>query len=238
MNKQEFYSLGDTVDRYEDRRFGSRSGQHVNERELRTVLELLPPSGKLLDVPSGTGRLSLFLQQRGFDCHGIDYSESMLEVARSRGLKQLSRADIFETLPQSVDKESFDCAVSLRFFFHFRDVRPALEHVFEALKPGGVYVLDTYNRSPRAWLPLLGEAGRVYLHSPEDFARIVQSVGFEVVQQVPCYVFSPLVYRFLPFTVVRALDHVEQRLNGKWLARVFWKLKRPAAGTRGEARRS
>jgi 2-polyprenyl-3-methyl-5-hydroxy-6-metoxy-1,4-benzoquinol methylase len=224
MNKQEFYSRDDTVERYEKRRFGGKSGHHVNERELHTVLGLLPPAGKLLDVPVGTGRLSLFLSQHGFDCHGIDYSESMLELARSRGLTQLSRADIFET---ALDKDSFCCAVSLRFFFHFRELRPVLQHVFDALEPGGVYVFDTYNRSPRAWLPFLGEQGRVYLHAPEEIERLARAVGFEVAQRLPCYVFSPLVYRFLPFPVVQTLDRVEQRLPGAWLARVFWKLQKP-----------
>jgi ubiquinone/menaquinone biosynthesis C-methylase UbiE len=224
MRKQDFYSLGATVDRYEQRRFGGKSGRHVHERELRTVLELLPRGGKLLDVPVGTGRLSLFLQQHGFDCHGVDYSQAMIDLARSRGLTQLSQGDVFNTpLPEN----SFDCAASLRFFFHFRDVRPVLANVLRALRPGGVYVLDTFNRSPRAWLPFLGESGRVHLHPPDEFARLSREVGFEVAAQEPCYVFSPLVYRLLPLPVVRGLDRVEQRVPGRWLARVFWKLQKP-----------
>lgn len=225
MRKQDFYSLGATVDRYEQRRFGGKSGRYVHERELRTVRELLPEAGgKLLDVPVGTGRLSLFLRDQGFDCHGIDYSEAMIELARSRGLSQLSQGDIFHT---ALPPASFDCAASLRFFFHFRDVRPVLQNVFRALVPGGVYVLDTFSRSPRAWLPFLGESGRVHLQDPEAFARMASEVGFEVAHRQPCYVFSPLVYRFLPFPIVQALDRVEQRVPGPWLARVFWKLQKP-----------
>lgn len=224
MNKQEFYSRGDTVERYEQRRFGGKSGNYVNERELKTVLELLPRGGKLLDVPVGTGRLSLFLQHHGFDCHGIDASASMLELARKRGLTQLSQADIFFA---SLEPESFDCAVSLRFFFHFKEVRALLERVYAALRPGGIYVLDTYNRSPRAWLPFLGEEGRVYLHAPEAFTQLARSVGFELVQLRACYMFSPLVYRFLPWSLVRTLDRLEQHVSDRWLARVFWKLQKP-----------
>jgi ubiquinone/menaquinone biosynthesis C-methylase UbiE len=225
MRKQEFYSLGATVDRYEQRRFGGKSGRHVHERELRAVRELLPENGgKLLDVPVGTGRLSLYLREHGFDCHGIDYSQAMIEHARSRGLTQLSQGDIFHTpLPAA----SFDCAASLRFFFHFRDVRPVLENVLRALVPGGVYVLDTFSRSPRAWLPFVGESGRVHLHDPEAFQRLARDVGFEVARREPCYVFSPLVYRFLPYPLVQALDRVEPRVPAEWLARVFWKLQKP-----------
>jgi 2-polyprenyl-3-methyl-5-hydroxy-6-metoxy-1,4-benzoquinol methylase len=225
MNKEEFYSRGETVERYERRRFGGKSGSYVNERELRTVLELLPRGGKLLDVPVGTGRLSLFLQQHGFDCHGIDVSPTMLELARSRGLVQLSQADIFRVAP---DADSFDCAVSLRFLFHFRDVRALLEHIYTTLKPGGTYVFDTYNRSPRAWLPFLGEEGRVYLHSPEQITQLARAIGFEVGQQRSCYMFSPLLYRFLPWPVVQTLDRVERHVSDQYLARVFWQLKKPS----------
>jgi SAM-dependent methyltransferase len=227
MRKQEFYSLGETVSRYERRRFGGKSGRHVHERELATVLELLPEGGgKLLDVPVGTGRLSLFLREHGFDCHGIDYSHAMIDLARSRGLAQLSQADIFNT---ALAAESFDCAASLRFFFHFRDVRPVLENVLRALVPGGVYVLDTFSRSPRAWLPFLGESGRVHLHEPAEFSQLARDVGFEIADVRPCYVFSPLVYRLLPLPVVQALDRVEPHVPEQWLARVFWKLQKPGA---------
>jgi SAM-dependent methyltransferase len=224
VNKQAFYARGDVVRRYEQRRFGGASGRLVQARELEIVRELLPKAGRLLDVPVGTGRLSLYLGRQGFDCHGIDNSENMLELARSRGLSQLTRADIFET---PLPSQSFDAVVSLRFAFHFRDVRPVMRHVFDGLKPGGVYVLDTFTRSPRAWLPWLGPEGRVYLHPTAEFARLARDVGFEVNKTVACYLFSPLIYRFLPAVVVHALDRLEPRVPPRWRARVFWQLQKP-----------
>lgn len=226
MNKQEFYSRSDIVDRYDQRRFGGRSGRIVQERELRAVRDLLPRGGTVLDVPVGNGRLSLYLREQGFDCHGFDYSETMLAHARERGLTQLTQGDVFKTpLPAS----RYDAVVSLRFHFHFADVRPVLENVFQALKPGGVYVLDTFTRSPRAWLPFLGPSGRVYLHSVADFSALARSVGFEVAQTQPCFLFSPLIYRFLPPAVVETLDRIEPSVPPTWLARVFWQLRKPAA---------
>lgn len=225
MNKEEFYSRTDIVDRYEGRRFGGQSGRIVHERELRAVRDLLPAGGKVLDVPVGTGRLSLYLREQGFDCHGMDYSESMLELCRKRGLSQLSQTDLFKS---KLPAQSFDAVVSLRFHFHFRDTRPVLENVFNALKPGGVYVLDTFTRSPRAWLPFLAESGRVHLHTVDEFSQQARAVGFEVVQVQPCFLFSPLIYRFLPPAVVQTLDRLEPSVPPSWLARVFWQLRRPS----------
>ena len=44
--------------------------------------------GRVLDVGCGAGRVSLFLQERGFDVTGIDNSPAAIEVCRRRGLKK------------------------------------------------------------------------------------------------------------------------------------------------------
>ena len=74
MDKKKFYSLKTTVDKYDKRRFGGKAGKYVNDRELNIVLNLLPEKCKILDFPVGTGRLSLFLKEKGYDCHGIDFT--------------------------------------------------------------------------------------------------------------------------------------------------------------------
>jgi SAM-dependent methyltransferase len=154
----------------------------------------------------------------------------MLDLCRTRGLTQLTQADVFaDRLPEN----DFHCAVSLRFFFHFRDVRPVLDNVYRALKPGGVYVFDTFNRSPRAWLPFLREENRTHLHRPEALVEVASAAGFAVERQIPCYLFSPLVYRFLPLPAVSALDRLELQLPGEWQARVFWKLRKPGPAGAG-----
>ena len=44
--------------------------------------------GKVLDVGAGAGRISLYLQERGFDVTAIDNSPLALRVCRKRGVKK------------------------------------------------------------------------------------------------------------------------------------------------------
>ena len=44
--------------------------------------------GRVIDVGCGAGRVSLYLQQRGFDVVGLDVSPLAIRSARLRGVKQ------------------------------------------------------------------------------------------------------------------------------------------------------
>src|SRR5579871_2807803 len=66
---------------YERQRFGGASGAWVNERELATVLKLLPATGRVLDLGCGTGRLSQRLVSGNYEVILLDASDTMLARA-------------------------------------------------------------------------------------------------------------------------------------------------------------
>jgi ubiquinone/menaquinone biosynthesis C-methylase UbiE len=78
LSKREFYSRPDVAREYDRQRFGGLSGARVNERELEIVESLLPPSGRVLDLACGTGRLTHRLAARGYDVVALDSSPAML----------------------------------------------------------------------------------------------------------------------------------------------------------------
>ena len=54
------------------------------DAEAKLCAALLPPPARVLDAGCGTGRVMIWLAERGYDCVGVDYTPPMLVEARRR----------------------------------------------------------------------------------------------------------------------------------------------------------
>ena len=117
----------------------------VDDNEIaRKVLSYLPDdfSGKLLDVPVGTGVFTAakYAVMDGADITCLDYSVDMLDQARERFTKQgigtvrLIQGDV-GALP--FDDASFDIVLTMNGFHAFPDKEKAYSEVNRVLKAGG-----------------------------------------------------------------------------------------------------
>ena len=101
-------------------------------------------SGQLLEVPVGTGVLTVPLYQTlpGADITCLDYSPDMMAQAREKanrlGLTNVhfQQGDV-GALP--FDDGSFDTVLSLNGFHAFPDKEAAYKETFRVLKPGGTF---------------------------------------------------------------------------------------------------
>ena len=124
---KEAYRKEEVAGRYDADRFTRYKGRFTHKREMAVIMKALDragvrPPARLLDVPCGTGRLSLHLALRGFKAIGLDISMQMISQAR-REVEQFHLRDKIaftsgdaEALPYHND--SFEVAVSLRLFGH------------------------------------------------------------------------------------------------------------------------
>jgi 2-polyprenyl-3-methyl-5-hydroxy-6-metoxy-1,4-benzoquinol methylase len=100
--------------------------------------------GRVIDVGSGIGRHALYLASQGFDCTGIDASESGLAYARQQaqeaGLSIDYRQAAFYALP--VDDHSFDVAIAWNVIYHGDGeiAQRAIDEIRRVLAPGGIYI--------------------------------------------------------------------------------------------------
>lgn len=125
--------------------------QKINDHYLALALSKIPEnfSGSLLEVPVGTGILTMPLYQTlpkaQITC--LDYSEDMMERAENRA-KQMNLNNIcfrqgdVGKLPFA--DESFDIVLSLNGFHAFPDKDAAFSETFRVLKPGGLFCGDFY----------------------------------------------------------------------------------------------
>jgi SAM-dependent methyltransferase len=125
---------------------------HLARGEVEAVAKLLPSGGgDLLDLACGWGRHAVRLARRGFDVTGFDHSHFLLEEGRrraaSRGVEVRWVQGDMRNLPF---REEFDAVVclfsSLGYFLNDADDLSVIRGIHDALRPGGVFVLDTMHR--------------------------------------------------------------------------------------------
>lgn len=135
------------------------TGRH---RWLRTMHNLVPPRLKyfdgivsdwrgmsVLDLGCGGGFMAEALARRGAKVIGVDPSAPAIEAARehakAEGLAIDYQVGTGEAIP--APDESFDCVVVVDVFEHVADVSIVLDEIRRVLKPGGLLLFDTLNRT-------------------------------------------------------------------------------------------
>ena len=120
--------------------------EEKNLRYIEQALSGVPEnfSGKMLEVPVGTGVLTMPVYRELPDAEitCLDYSSDMMAAARKRaeavGLANITfRQGDVGALP--FDDGSFDLVLSLNGFHAFPDKEAAYRETFRVLKPGGVF---------------------------------------------------------------------------------------------------
>ena len=101
-------------------------------------------SGRLLEVPVGTGVLSLpvYKNLNGAEIFCLDYSEKMLEAARARAEQMNLRGINFiqgDVGDLPFDDEFFDLVLSVNGFHVFPDKNSAWAETYRVLKRGGIF---------------------------------------------------------------------------------------------------
>ena len=120
--------------------------KEINTRYLEMALSGIPEnfSGKMLEVPVGTGVLTMRVYKTlpNAEIHCLDYSADMMATAQRRaenmGIQniQFRQGDV-GALPY--EDNSFDLLLSLNGFHAFPDKDAAYREVFRVLKPGGIF---------------------------------------------------------------------------------------------------
>ena len=119
------------------------------EAEVQFLHETLdaPEGGKLLDVPSGNGRLSLPMALLGYQICAVDYSQEYCDENIKRAQEYEVKIDcICDDMKAICWKNEFDGAFCMGNSFGYFDRATSIQFlraVSTSLKSGAVFILDT-----------------------------------------------------------------------------------------------
>ncbi len=145
-------SLAHTEKQYSDEYFeggGAGYTDYLSQEKLVTsyghtyagLLRKYSAPGKMLDVGSAAGFFMKGLCDRGWDVMGIEPNRSMAEES--------SRRFGFETRNSSIEESDlppiFDLVTLVQVIGHFHDVSCAVEKSAGAIRPGGLFLVETWN---------------------------------------------------------------------------------------------
>ena len=148
------------------------------------IQKYAPGSKSILDLGSGTGSHAMFLVQEGYNVHGVDISDRMLQKARERQAQ----------LPDDLGKrlrfqegdirnlslgQKFDAIVALFHVMSYQvtnaDLLKSFSTVKAHLKPGGRFVFDCWY-GPAVLSDLPGTSHREIDDGDKHFQRTGESV--------------------------------------------------------------
>jgi SAM-dependent methyltransferase len=152
-------------------------------RRAQTIERFLP-KGRIVDVGCGRGILPELMRQRGWEAHGVEFSETAARHAREvLGLPVF----VGDFVQSPYADSSFDVVVLWHVLEHLSDPVAALRKSRQILKPGGLLVIAVPNfdslqarMSGRHWFHL--DVPRHYYHfGLRVLRRLLESNGFAIV---------------------------------------------------------
>jgi 2-polyprenyl-6-hydroxyphenyl methylase/3-demethylubiquinone-9 3-methyltransferase len=148
----------------------------------------------LLDIGCGGGLLSEPMARMGFNVVGADASEKNVKTAATHaaasGLELNYRAGTAEVL--AAENASFDVILNMEVVEHVADLRGFLQSCATMLRPGGLMVVATLNRTLKSlalakigaeyvlrWLPAGTHDWNRFV-KPADLQRFLEEAGLTV----------------------------------------------------------
>lgn len=109
---------------------------------------------RILDVGCGAGLASEWLARRYAAVTGLDAAGAALDAARLHASASGVAVDYREGTPEGLEEGGFDAVIALEVIEHVPAAeRPAFCAALARLvRPGGLVVLSTLNRTRRSWL--------------------------------------------------------------------------------------
>ena len=123
-----------------------------NDQQVEVVSRLLglQPGMRVLDLACGHGRIANRLAERGVAVVGLDASELFLDLAKADASRRKVKVEYILGDMRNIGRSAeFDAIINVFTSFGYFDEegnRKVFESVYQALKPGGRFLIEHVNR--------------------------------------------------------------------------------------------
>ena len=152
---------------------------------LQAQAHLIYQGGRVLSLAEGEGRNAVYLAQQGYRVRGVDFSskgrEKALNLAQTQ--KVSIEYDLADLTRYELGVASWDAVVSIFCHLHDTDRLAVYELVKRALKPGGVFILEAYNRKQLQY-GTGGPSDASYLASLDQLKAFFEEFGIVLEQDI------------------------------------------------------
>jgi ubiquinone/menaquinone biosynthesis C-methylase UbiE len=181
--KQSRFDFDLSANKY-DSWYESAKGRMYDRLEKKAISRYLPTSAKgekLLEIGCGTGHWSRFFSEYGFEVTGVDISERVINIAKSKNISNASfqAADGY-FLPFA--DETFDVTAAITTLEFVHDAEAVVREMIRCTrKPGGQLLIGVLNESARLNRNRKQRPESPYakarLFSPSQLKQILESYG-------------------------------------------------------------
>lgn len=132
MHRESIYHQEWYADQYDKEKFGAAFGRYLYDQEVEGYLSLIDNRHrKVLDVGTGTGKLSLPLLSQSRHVVSSDASPEMLRIAKTKALRKgmALKTIVCDAHSLSFEDNEFDCVVCSRTLMHLVDWRKGISEL-------------------------------------------------------------------------------------------------------------
>ncbi|QEE22866.1 bifunctional 2-polyprenyl-6-hydroxyphenol methylase/3-demethylubiquinol 3-O-methyltransferase UbiG [Youhaiella tibetensis] len=160
---------------------------------------------RVLDIGCGGGLLSEPMARLGADVVGADAAERNIKIAQVHAAQSDLEIDYRATTAEALAEagEQFDIVLNMEVVEHVSDVPLYMKSCAQLVRPGGLMVVATINRTARAfalaivgaehilrWLPVGTHSYDKFL-TPEEVTALIERNGMKVTDRTGV-VYNPL----------------------------------------------
>lgn len=159
------------------------------EHKLKLTRDHFRPDMSVLEIGCGTGSTAILHVPHVAQYLAVDISERMIEIARAKDAPANLSFQVADIDEMSLEPGSYDMVQAHSTLHLLSDPKAAIEKMYDALKPGGLFVSSTTCVGMIWWLKLIAPIGQALGKFPhlawfteDELRQMMRDAGFEIIE--------------------------------------------------------